>query len=184
MRHEIQLVGKGGQGMRVASSILSLACGVYDGKNVAETHLYGAEARGGLSQSELVISDEEIYYVKVQFPDILLALSQYAYDTYAESVKEDGLILADEFYVEEYEENDERLRLLPLTRTALDIVEALIAVNVVSLGVMSAVDPVLNYESVKKGVKEKIKKQFLEKNLEAFEEGFEIGKELKVMHER
>lgn len=174
MRHEIQLVGKGGQGVRLASTILSRACGIYDGKNVVETHLYGAEARGGLSESELVMSEGDIYYVKVQEPDFLVALSQYAYDVYSDSVKNDGTIIGDEFYVESFDSNDTRLKLFPLTRVALDVVGALIAVNVVSLAVLSVLDPFLNTESVRKAVSDVIKKKFVAKNLEAFDKGLEL----------
>lgn len=174
MRHEIQLVGKGGQGVRLASTILSRACGIYDGKNVVETHLYGAEARGGLSESELVMSEDDIYYVKVQEPDFLVALSQFAYDVYADSVKDNGTIIADEFYVELYDVNDPRIKLFPLTRVALDVVGALIAVNVVALAVLSSLDPFLNIGSVRKALSDVIKKQFVLKNLEAFDKGLEL----------
>lgn len=176
MRHEIQLVGIGGQGVRLASTILSRACGIYDGKNIAETHLYGAEARGGLSESELVMSDGDIYYVKVQNPDYLIALSQFAYDEYSHLVKVEGTIIADDFYVESYDVNDTRLKLFSLTRVALDEVGTKIAVNVVSLGVLSALDSFLNPESMRKSVGDLIKKRFVEKNLIAFDKGFEIGK--------
>jgi len=175
MRHEIQLVGIGGQGVRLASTILSRACGIYDGKNVAETHLYGAEARGGLSESELVMSDGDIYYVKVQNPDYLIALSQFAYDEYSHQVKDEGTIIADDFYIESYDVNDTRLKLFPLTRIALDVVGSKIAVNVVSLGVLSALDSFLNPESMRKAVEDLIKERFVEKNLIAFDKGFEIG---------
>lgn len=175
MRHEIQLVGKGGQGVRLASSILSRACGIYDGKNLVETHLYGAAARGGLSESELVISGEEIYYVKVQNPDFLVALSQDAYDEYGAAVKDDGMIIADEFYVKNYNAEDKRLAMFPLTRTALDVVGALIAVNVVTLGVLSALDPELSPESVRSAIKDLVAGKYLDKNLKAFDKGLELG---------
>ncbi|MCK4226237.1 2-oxoacid:acceptor oxidoreductase family protein [candidate division WOR-3 bacterium] len=175
MRREIQLVGHGGQGVRLAGSILSRACGIYDKKNIAETHLYGAAARGELSESELIISDGEIYYVKVESPDVLLALTQDAYDDFRGSVRDDGLIIADDFYVEEYDASDKKLRLFPLTRVALDVVGALIAVNVVALGVISVLDPLITPESVRLAIKDKIKKAYLDKNLKAFERGLKLG---------
>ncbi len=174
MRREIQLVGQGGQGIRLAGSILSRAFGIYDEKNIVETHLYGAAARGGLSESELVVSDEEIYYVKVENPDLLLALSQRAYDEYSDSVKDSGTILADEFYVKKYKRDDNRLILYPLTRIALDTAGSLIAVNVVSLGALSALDPFLSPKSVRNAIKDTIKKEFVDKNLAAFDKGFEL----------
>lgn len=175
MRHEIQLVGQGGQGIRLAGAILARAFGIYDKKNIVETHLYGAAARGGLSESELVVSDEEIYYVKVQNPDVLIALSQRAYDDFSEPVKNSGVILADDFYVKNFKGNDKRLTLYPLTRIALDTTGSLIAVNVVSLGLISALYSVINVESMRKAIRDLIREKHLSKNLEAFEEGYKLG---------
>ncbi len=175
MRHEIQMIGQGGQGIRLAGAIIARACGIYDEKNIVETHLYGAAARGGLSESELIVSEEEIYYVKVQNPDVLLALSQRAYDEFGDPVKDSGMILADEFYVKEYRKDDNRLTLYPLTRVALDTVGSLIAVNVVSLGLLCALDPVINPESTVKAIRDLIAEKHLSKNLKAFEKGYELG---------
>ncbi|MEK7871409.1 MAG: 2-oxoacid:acceptor oxidoreductase family protein, partial [Nitrospirota bacterium] len=61
-RYEIRLSGSGGQGLILAGIILAEAAGIYDKKYVVQTQSYGPEARGGVSKSEIVISDEEIDY--------------------------------------------------------------------------------------------------------------------------
>ncbi len=46
--------------------MIGKAAALYDGLQAVQTQSYGPEARGGASRTELVISDEEIDYPKVQ----------------------------------------------------------------------------------------------------------------------
>ncbi len=79
-QQELRLAGLGGQGIILAGIIMAEAAGIYDGKFVAQTQAYGAAARGGFSRSDIVISDEEINYPKARELDMLLAMSQDAYE--------------------------------------------------------------------------------------------------------
>ena len=78
MRTEIRIAGFGGQGVIMAGIIVGKAAALYDNINAVQTQSYGPEARGGASKTEVVISDDEIYYPKVQEPDILVAMSHTA----------------------------------------------------------------------------------------------------------
>ncbi|MGQ9551711.1 MAG: 2-oxoacid:acceptor oxidoreductase family protein, partial [Candidatus Bathycorpusculaceae bacterium] len=53
---EIRIGGSGGQGIVLAARILGKAA-VLEGKNAVQTQAYGAEARGSLAKSEVIISD-------------------------------------------------------------------------------------------------------------------------------
>ena len=64
MRNEVMFAGFGGQGVVKAALLLSLAAGLHEDKEVAQTQSYGPEARGGACRSEVVISDKEIDYIK------------------------------------------------------------------------------------------------------------------------
>ena len=75
VRREIRIAGFGGQGVILAGIVLGKAASLYDGLYAVQTQSYGPEARGGASRAEVVISDEEIDYPKVQSPDILVAMS-------------------------------------------------------------------------------------------------------------
>ena len=94
-RTEIRLAGEGGQGMILAGIILAEAAAIYDRKNTVQSQSYGPEARGGASKSEVIISDETIDFPEVINADILICLSQEAYDKYAGTVKEGGLTIVD-----------------------------------------------------------------------------------------
>jgi 2-oxoglutarate ferredoxin oxidoreductase subunit gamma len=63
MRNEVMFAGFGGQGVVKAALLLSLAAGLHEDKEVAQTQSYGPEARGGGCRSEVVISDKELAYM-------------------------------------------------------------------------------------------------------------------------
>src|SRR5512136_2117505 len=94
-RTEIRLAGEGGQGMILAGIILAEAASIYDHKMAVQTQSYGPEARGGASKSEVVIAGGEIDHPEVLSADVVIALSQEAYDKYAGSGKPGGLLIVD-----------------------------------------------------------------------------------------
>ena len=90
MRLNVRFAGSGGQGVILASVLLSKAYGLGENYNIAQTQSYGPEARGGACKAEVVISDEEIDYMKVEDADVFVALNQVGYDKYIDTVKEIG----------------------------------------------------------------------------------------------
>ena len=84
MRNEVIFAGFGGQGVVKAALLLALAAGLHENKEVAQTQSYGPEARGGACRSEVVISDEEIDYIKALNIDSFVVMSQPALDKYIE----------------------------------------------------------------------------------------------------
>lgn len=74
---EIRISGLGGQGVVLIGQILGKAA-VYDGKNAVQTQSYGAEARGTLAKSEIIISEDKIGFPTVRKCDILVAMNREA----------------------------------------------------------------------------------------------------------
>ena len=54
MRHEVRFSGFGGQGIILSAVILGRAAVMYDAKFAIQTQVYGPEARGGASMSQVV----------------------------------------------------------------------------------------------------------------------------------
>jgi len=97
---QIRFAGFGGQGVVLAGTILGYAA-IHDGKWVSGSNSYGAQARGGSARSEVVISEEPITFPHVIRSDILIVLSQSAYDAHITDVAEDGaLVIYDDLIVE------------------------------------------------------------------------------------
>jgi len=98
-RREILLSGTGGQGLQLAGTVLAEAAGILGGYQAVQVQNYGPQPRGGVSTSEVVIADDEVLHPRVETPDVLLAMSQAAFDTYAGKVREGGFILYDPMFV-------------------------------------------------------------------------------------
>jgi len=88
------IAGSGGQGLGLAGRILAEAA-LSAGLHAAHNQSYGARARGGYSQSSVVISPDEIVYPFVEEPNLVVALSQKAYDTNLPLMAPDGLLIYD-----------------------------------------------------------------------------------------
>src|SRR5512138_3082712 len=86
MRREIRIAGFGGQGVITLGTIVAVAAGIHEDLEVAQTQSYGPESRGGACRAEVVISDEEIDYIKPMDADVLVAMSQPALDRYIEEM--------------------------------------------------------------------------------------------------
>jgi len=178
MRQEIRLAGFGGQGIIRAGLILAMASCIYDRRNAVQTQSYGPESRGGSCKSEVVISDEEIDYPKVDEPDVLVVMSQEAFNTYANTVKPGGTLLLDPDMVPRHDfKGNARFFMVPSTKIAEQIGKTIVA-NVVMLGALVAITNLTTVEAFKNSLLSNIPKGTEKLNLTAFEKGHEYGKKL------
>lgn len=152
MRREIILSGAGGQGLILAGAILAEAAGVFEGKEVVQTQSYGIQARGGASQSTVIISDRPIKFPEVLTPDILLCLSQEAYEHYAPRLREGGLLIVDQDLVNtQGMRTDIKATAFPFTAEA-EKMGRRIAANVIALGALAMVTGIVEPESLAKAI--------------------------------
>ena len=179
MRLEIRLAGFGGQGIIRAGLMLAMAACIYEGRNAVQTQSYGPESRGGACKSEVVISDEEIDYPKVVDPDILVVMSQAAYNTYAETVKKGGILLLDPGRVPSRKSKnvDVQVFMIPATTIAEQLGKTIIA-NVVMLGALVAITKLTGTEAFRESLLSNIPKGTEKLNLAALQKGYEYGKQL------
>lgn len=178
MRLEVRLAGFGGQGIVRAGVIIATAACIYSDKNAVQTQSYGPESRGGHCKSEVVISDEEIDFPKVLEPDILIVMSQEAYDTYADTVKKGGIIILDSDLIPNQKDlPDIHVFKIPATKIAEELGKTLVA-NVVMLGAFTVLTNVVTSEAMKQSVLSNVPKGTEELNLSAFKKGIEYAKTL------
>ena len=152
---------------------------MHAGKNAVQTQSYGPESRGGACKSDVVISEEEIDFPKVVEPDVLVLMSQQAYNDYAEDVKSGGTVILDpDMIPRERDLKNIRVCRVPATRIAEELGRRIVA-NIVMIGAFAAITRLLDEEAVKESVKSNIPKGTEELNIAAFEKGFEYGKSAK-----
>ncbi len=169
MRKEIQLAGFGGQGIVLSGLILGEAA-ILDGLNAVQTQSYGPESRGGAARSDVIISDSPIDYPKVVSPDVLVALSQPAYDKYCRAVGKKTLIIIDSDLVE----GDESALRVPFSKLADELGRRIVA-NVIMLGALAKASGCVTRESLERAVLRNIPKGTEELNLKALAAGFGSG---------
>jgi 2-oxoglutarate ferredoxin oxidoreductase subunit gamma len=178
MRVEIRFAGFGGQGIIKSGIITAAAACLHEGKNAVQTQSYGPESRGGACKSEVVISEDEIDFPKVDEPDVLVAMSQHAYNEYAENVKHGGTIILDpDMIPREKTLKDLKVFRVPATRIADELGRRIVA-NIVMLGAFEAITGILDENAIKESIMANIPKGTEALNLKAFEKGHEYGKDL------
>ncbi|WP_459128834.1 2-oxoacid:acceptor oxidoreductase family protein [Guggenheimella bovis] len=172
---EFRLTGSGGQGVIMLGVILADAA-INMGHNAIQSQSYGPEARGGASKCEVIISEEEIDFPKVQKPSLLLSLTQVAYDKYAKDL--DGAILIVDEDVEVGENTGAKaIYKLPILRTARDVVGKELTANIVTLGVIQEITKIYDDEELFQCVLKRVPKGSEVLNQRAIDAGHKLVKD-------
>ena len=176
-RYEIRLSGSGGQGLILMGIILAEAIGIYDGKYVAQTHSYGPEARGGSSKSEVIVSDEEIDYPKGIRLDLLLAMNQKSCDEFYPDLKPEGLLIVDSTFVTQIP--TPKAFQIPFTRLAREKFGREVVANIIALGALSQLTPIVSAKAVESAVLARVPKGTEKLNRDALKAGMNAAKRAK-----
>lgn len=174
MRYEARLSGSGGQGLILIGIILAEAVGIYDGKNVVQTQSYGPEARGGASKSEVIISDETIYYPKATRLDLLLCMNQKSCDEYYLDLKKDGILIVDSSLVHQVPTN--QAYQIPFTHLAKEELGKAFVANIIAIGAIAEISKVVKESSLTEAVLKRVPPWSAELNKKALRIGIEQGK--------
>lgn len=172
-RTEIRIGGSGGQGVVLAAQILGKAA-VLDGKNALQTQAYGAEARGSLSKSEVIISDGKIGFPAVRKPDIFVAMSQEALDKLLKDLKPDGTLIVDSTNITTVLETNAKVHKIPMTETAKKTFGDTIYANMIMLGVFVKITNLVTVQSMENTIRENVSAKTVETNLNAFRKGLQL----------
>ncbi len=177
---EIRFAGFGGQGIIRSGYLIGKAASLHDDKFATLNQAFGPEARGGACSAQVVISESRVLYPYITTPDILVAMSQEAYDKYKPELPDTGLLITDTDLVKVGKlAKKSRHYSIPATRFAEELGNRIIA-NVVMLGFFTATTGVITSEAMKKSLPGSVPNRFLELNIKAFDKGYEYGKE--VLH--
>ena len=175
-RYEVRFSGSGGQGIILASVVMAEAVAVHEGLQVSQTQSYGPEARGGRCKAEVVVSSREIDYPKVIQLDLLLAMNQEACDAYFFDFKPNAILLADSTFVEQLPTS--RAIAIPFTRIARDDIGKEMTANMVALGAIAVVCPMIKEKSMEKAILARSPKGTEKINLKAFKAGIKAVKKV------
>jgi 2-oxoglutarate ferredoxin oxidoreductase subunit gamma len=167
---EIRISGFGGQGVVLAGQILGRAA-VYDGKNVIQTQSYGAEARGSMAKSEVIISSGKIGFPIVRKCDVLIAMNDGTVEKDLKDLKEDGILLVDSSTVKKVLTPSARVFKVSATRIAENFFGGKLYANMIMLGALTAISKIVSEQSVKFALKDSVAEKAVETNFRAFKKG-------------
>ena len=172
---QIRLSGFGGQGIILAGLLLGEA-GVADGKYVAGSNSYGAQARGSGCRAEVVFSDRPIDFPHLTKADILVAMSQSTYDQYRGDITADtGLIVYDASQVISKEGLPVQQVPIAATESALKVLHSKQVANIILLGALIELTHVVSPQAVATAMEKHVGERFRRLNMDAFEAGRQLG---------
>lgn len=172
-KHEIRLSGSGGQGVILAAIIIADAA-IEQGLNAIQTQSYGPEARGGASKAEVIISNKEINYPKIENANILLSLTQNSYDKYVTSLDNGGILIVDDRIKLKGDEPFTVYK-LPILKNAEEKFETSMVANIISIGAIYALlDGAIDKDIMIGSISERVPPVTVQKNIDAFEEGIKL----------
>lgn len=176
MKHEIIIAGFGGQGVLSMGKILAYS-GLMEGKEVTWMPSYGPEQRGGTANVTVILSDDPISSPILNEYDIAIILNQPSLDKFENKVKPGGILIYDGYGIH-----------TPITRKDIQVyrVDAMDtatemqnpkAFNMLILGGLLKVEPMVKLENVIKGLKKSLPERhhnLIPMNEAAIQKGMEI----------
>ena len=173
----IIISGFGGQGTLFAGQVLAYAS-MDMGLEVTWIPSYGPEMRGGTANCTVIVSQKPIGSPLVRFPDVVLALNLPSVDKYESIVPDGGILIANSSLMNrELERKNINSLLIPANQLAEELGLSRMA-NMIMVGAMIALKPILPLEAVKKALEDHIPERHqktLPKNFKAMDQGFEFA---------
>jgi len=167
--------GSGGQGIITAAVILAEAAVLYENMMAVQSQVYGPQARGGVARSDVIISDSTIDFPKVIQPNVLICLTQAAYNTYSPMIRPGGLLLCDEKFVNTDRKTDAKQIRLPMYASVMETVKRPVVFNICVLGVLIRLTNLAKPESIMSVLGTRIPPDLLKINKQALDLGVKIG---------
>lgn len=173
-RTRIVFSGAGGQGVITSSILLAEAAVMYGNLNAVQSQSYGAEARGGATRSDVIISDTSIFFPKVTQPNILVCLTQEAYNKFRSIIRPGGTLITDTRYVKIEKKVDAHHVELPMFQTVMDHIGNALVFNICMLGALIGLTDLIPEEAIIKMLERRLPENVLDMNRSALKLGMDL----------
>lgn len=172
---EIKLSGYGGQGVIMSASVIGKAAAIFDNKFSTMVQSFGPEARGSSCSATVIVDDLPIAYPYVNYPDVLVVMSQESLTRFGKELASGGILIVEEELVTlDGVPNNARVFSIPATRLAEELGKKLVT-NIVMVGFFTAVAGVISHDAMRNAVLDSIPRGTEDLNIAAFEKGYEYG---------
>ncbi len=176
----VRFAGFGGQGIVLSSYIMGQSA-VLDGKKALQNQAYGSESRGGECRGDVIISEGDIYELEPEQQDVLVAMSQPAYDRFVSLLRSGGTLIYDKDLVIPDSPNEPAgiaKHGISATDIAFKKFGRKIIANMVVLGFMNSLLGLVARDALAAAIKKNVPAGTEGINLQAFEEGTAVGAEI------
>ena len=176
---KIRFAGFGGQGGGVCGVVFGPAA-MYDGLKSQQTQSYGSASRGGLTHSDVVIQDEEIYDLVNEEIDVLVAMSQMSYDRFTSALAPGGKLFYEEDLVRIDPDSAIEGHGIRATDIAFMDLGRKVVMNMVMMGFVNEIAEVVTHDSLLKAILSRVPRGTERLNEKAYREGMARAKALEV----
>ena len=177
-KSEIKIGGFGGQGVILTGFIIGKAASIFDNKSATMTQAFGPEARGSACSAQVIISDDRVRYPYVKQPNVMVIMSQEAFNKFSPQVDPNGIMLIEEDLVDPTGLPESvKLYGIPATRIAEELGRKII-LNMVMTGFFASISGVVSKDAARNSVADSVPPGTERLNLDAFDRGYEWGQKL------
>ncbi|MBN1197360.1 MAG: 2-oxoacid:acceptor oxidoreductase family protein [Candidatus Aminicenantes bacterium] len=180
MLKEMIFSGFGGQGVLSMGKLLAYAA-MKEGKEVSWMPSYGPEMRGGTANCMVNISDRQISSPIVTEYDVVVVLNQPSLDKFESRVKKGGTLIWESTTIKNGPTRDDiHVVPLPAIDKATNELKNVKVMNMLVLGALVKLEPVVNRESLITALKDTLPKRYhnlIPLNEEAIEMGMSLVKD-------
>ena len=178
MKSEIKIAGFGGQGVLSMGKILAYS-GLMENKEITWMPAYGPEQRGGTANVTVILSDDPISSPILNTYDMVVALNQQSLDKFESKVKPGGILIYDSYGIHKRPtRTDIKVYCINAMEAPLEIGNNK-AFNMIVLGAMLALTPIVTIDSVLKALKKTLPERhhhLIPMNEEALRKGMSLIK--------
>lgn len=179
MKEEIIIAGFGGQGVLSMGKILAYS-GLMENKEVTWMPAYGPEQRGGTANVTVILSDEKISSPILNMYDIAIVLNQQSLDKFEDKVKPGGILIYDNYGIHHAPtRTDIKVYNINAMEASIEMKNSK-AYNMIILGALLKICPMVTLDSVLKGLKKSLPERhhhLIPMNEEAIRRGMALVKE-------
>lgn len=171
-KQQVILSGFGGQGIVLAGRILAMAAALGDKRESTLVQSYGPESRGGTCCAQVIVNSEVIRFPYVKVADVLVCMSQSAYEKYSDQLAPEGFLIIDRDLVTPDNSRDNFS--IPATRMAEELGRKMMA-NIIIIGFSAAITGIVSRKAAREAVLSSVPKGTEVMNAQAFARGFDYG---------
>jgi 2-oxoglutarate ferredoxin oxidoreductase subunit gamma len=178
VKFSARFAGWGGQGNILAGLILAQAATI-EKKYVVQTQNHGAQQMGGISRSDIIISNSQINFPEAKKFNVLVALNQEVLEKYSRDIKTNHLLILDTTFCDKIMPKvfymTKKIIAYPFSAKARELFGKEILANIITLGIIARFTDILSYSSITEAVLKKVPPHTVDINKKALQMGYEMN---------